>query len=236
MLHVLDDFLFTANTKEKCLLGLTSFQSICQFIYVPSIAKEKTVGPDTSLQSVGIMLESVFQGAMLPEDKPQKRYTLLTSFYSSQKVSLKELQSLIGLLNFSCSVILSGLGFFVVLLILRKVLQRPHHRVRLSKDDKADLQVWMRFRLVGFNDRAFFLDDLWLTSLTLKLFTDAAGKKGYGSVYGSCFMVHSLSHAAEFFLIVTGITLRIGGLTISNNCTCLVTDNAAQVEQVNFKT
>ena len=57
----------------------------------------------------------------------------------------------------------------------------------------------MRF-LAGFNDRVFFLDDLWLTSLTLKLFTDAAGKKGYGSVFGrKCFMVHSLSHAAEFF-------------------------------------
>ena len=94
----------------------------------------------------------------------------------------------------------------------------------------------MRF-LVGFNDRVFFLNDLWLTSLTLKLFTDAAGKKGYCSVFGrKCFMVHSLSHAAEFFLIVTGITLRIGGPTISNNCICFVTDNAAQVEPANFKT
>ena len=51
-----------------------------------------------------------------------------------------------------------------------------------------------------------------------------------------CFMVHSLSHAAEFFLIVTSITLRIGGLTISNNCICFVTDNAAQVEPANVKT
>ena len=94
----------------------------------------------------------------------------------------------------------------------------------------------MRF-LVAFNDRVFFLDDLWLTSLTLKPFTDAVAKKGYGSVFGrKCFMVHSLSHAAEFFLIVTGITLRIGGLTISNNCICFVTDNAAQVEPENFKT
>ena len=119
MLHVLDDFLFTANTKEKCLSGLTSFQRMCQYLDVPSIAEEKTVGPDTSLQFVGIMVDSVFQGARLPEINLQKCYTLLTSFYSSQKVSLKELQSLIGLLNFSCSVILPGLGFFVVLLILR---------------------------------------------------------------------------------------------------------------------
>ena len=68
MLHVLDDFQFTANTKEKCLSGLTCFQSMSQCLDVPSIAEEKTVGPDTSLQFVGIMLDSVFQGARLPED------------------------------------------------------------------------------------------------------------------------------------------------------------------------
>ena len=49
-------------------------------------------------------------------------------------------------------------------------------------------------------------------------------------------MVHSLSHAAEFFPIVTGITLRIGEPTISNKCVCFVTDNAAQDEAINQQT
>ena len=83
---------------------------MCQVIGVP-IAEEKTVGPDTSLQFAGITLDSVLQEARLPEDKLHKCHTLLTSFYSRRKVTLKELQSLIGLLNFTCSVILPGRAF-----------------------------------------------------------------------------------------------------------------------------
>lgn len=49
VLHILDDFLFIADTKEKC-----------QAIGVP-IAGEKTCGPDTSLQFAGITLDSVRQ-------------------------------------------------------------------------------------------------------------------------------------------------------------------------------
>ena len=144
-----------------------------QVIGVP-IAEEKTVGPDTSLQFARITLDSVWQEARLPEDKLHKCDTLSTSFYSGRKVILKELQSLIGLLNFTCSVILPGRAFLRRLIDLTIGLRRPHHGIRLSKDAKADLKVWMRF-LGDFNRRAFFLDDLWISSTTLELFTDAAG-------------------------------------------------------------
>ena len=65
VLHILDDFLFIAGTKEKCQLDLNNFLGICQFLGVP-IAEEKTVGPDTSLQFAGITLDSVLQEAGLP--------------------------------------------------------------------------------------------------------------------------------------------------------------------------
>ena len=98
-------------------------------------------------------------------------------------MTLKELQSLIGLLNFTCSVILPGRAFLRRLTDLTIRVRRPHHRIRLSKDAKADLKVWMRF-LGEFNGHAFFLDDLWISSTTLELFTEAAGSKGYGAVFG----------------------------------------------------
>jgi len=135
------------------------------------------------LQFAGITLNSVLQEARLPEDKLQKCHTLLCMFYLRRKVTLKELQSLIGLLNFTCSVILPGRAFLRRLIDLTIGIQHPYHCVRLNKDVKADLQVWMQF-LAGFNGHAFFLDDLWVTSTSLKLFTDAAGSKGYGAVFG----------------------------------------------------
>lgn len=240
VLHILDDFLFIADSKEKCQLDLTNFLSMCQYLGVP-IAEEKTVGPDTSLQFAGITLDSVLQEARLPDDKLQKCHTLLTSFYSRRKVTLKELQSLIGLLNFTCSVVLPGRAFLRRLIDLTIGLQRPHHHIRLNKDAKADLQVWMRF-LVGFNGRAFFLDDLWVTSATLELFTDAAGSKGYGAVFGRKWFYGSWPKSwsslnitfLEFFPIV--IALHIWGPSMANKCVCFVTDNAALVEVINRQT
>ena len=196
---------------------------MCQFLGVP-IAEEKTVGPDTSLQFAGITVDSVLQEARLPEDKLRKCHTLLTSFYSRRKVTLKELQSLIGLLNFTCSVILPGRAFLRRLIDLTIGPKHPHHRIRLSKDAKADLKVWMRF-LAGFNGRAFFLDDLWVTSTTLELFTDAAGSKG-SKVRNTTFL--------EYFPIV--IALHIWGSTMANKCVCFVTDNSALVDVINRQT
>ena len=240
VLHILDDFLFIAESSEKCQLDLNNFLNMCQLLGVP-IAEEKTVGPNMVLQFAGITLDSVLQEARLPEDKLQKCHTLLSTFYSRRKVTLKELQSLIGLLNFTCSVILPGRAFLRRLIDLTIGIQRPYHRIRLNKDVKADLKVWMRF-LAGFNGRAFFLDDLWVTSTTLELFTDAAGSKGYGAVFGRKWFNGSWPESwsslnitfLEFFPIV--IALHIWEPTMANKCICFVTDNSALVEVINRQT
>ena len=93
----------------------------------------------------------------------------------------------------------------------------------------------MRF-LAGFNGRAFFLDDLWVTSTTLELFTDAAGSKGYGAVFGRKWFYGSWPESwsslniafLEFFPIV--LALHIWGSTMANKCVCFVTDNSALVD------
>jgi len=117
-------------------------------------------------------------------------------------------------------------------------LQRPHHRIRLSKEAKANIKVWIQF-LAGFNGRPFFIDNLWVTSTTLELFTDAASSKGYGAVFIRKWFYsswpeswHSLNITfLEFFPII--IALHIWGLTTANKCVCFVTDNLALVEVIN---
>lgn len=175
------------------------------------------------------------------DEKLRKCHTLLTSFYSRRKVTLKELQSLIGLLNFTCSVILPGRTFLRRLIDLTIGVQRPHHRIRLNKEAKDDIKVWMRF-LAGFNGRAFFLDSLWVTSTSLELFTDAAGSKGYGAVFGRKWFNGSWPESwrslnitfLEFFPIV--IALHIWGSSMANKFVCFVTDNSALAEVINRQT
>jgi len=58
--------------------------------------------------------------ARLPEEKLQKCRNLSTDFFSRRSVCLKELQSLIGLLNFTCLVVVPGRAFLRRLIDLTK--------------------------------------------------------------------------------------------------------------------
>ena len=105
--HILHDFLFIAESESKCRLDLSKLLSLCDYLGVP-IAHEKTKGPVTALQFVGITLDTINMEARLPEDKLQKCKELLTDFHNRWKLTLRELQSLTGLLNFTCSVVFPG--------------------------------------------------------------------------------------------------------------------------------
>lgn len=71
-------------------------------------------------------------------------------FFTSEE---GHLQSLTGLLNFACSVIVPGRAFLRRLIDLTVGIQSPHHLIRLSKDVKEDLKVWLSF-LSNFNGRS----------------------------------------------------------------------------------
>ena len=240
VLHILDDFLFIAESQEQCQADLTNFLSMCEHIGVP-IAQEKTVGPDTTLQFAGITLDSVKQEARLPVDKLQKCRMLLRTFYKRRKVTLRELHSLLGLLNFTCSFIVPGRGFLRRMIDLTKGAKRPDNSIRLSKEAKSDIATWLTF-LDQFNGKTFFLDDKWVTSSSVELFTDAAGSKGYGAIFGKHWFCGawpaswtSLNIAfLELFPIV--LSLHIWGPLMANRCVVFYTDNAAIVDIINQQT
>ena len=112
VLHILDDFLFIAQSKGQCEHDLDNFILMCNYLGVP-LAPEKTVGPATVLQFAGITLDSVRQEARLPEDELQKCRPMLQNFQARRSVCLKELRSLIGLLNLHASWLFLVELFFV---------------------------------------------------------------------------------------------------------------------------
>ena len=140
VLHILDDFLFIADSEEKCQADMNNFLNLCEYLGVP-VAEEKTVGPHTVLQFAGTTLDTVKQEARLPDDKLQKCCTLLHASYKCRKVTLKELQSLLGLLNFTRSVVVPGRAFLRRMIDLTKGAKRPHHHIRLTKEIKHDIAV-----------------------------------------------------------------------------------------------
>ena len=93
-------------------------------------------------------------------------YQAHLQFPPSQEGILQELQSLIGLLNFACSVVLPGRAFPRRLIDRTIGITTAHHIIRLLGEAKEDLRVWLTF-LSSFNGRSFFLDDIWHSSISL---------------------------------------------------------------------
>jgi len=240
VLHILDDFLFIAASAQKCQLDLNNFMQLCTNVGVP-IAHEKTEGPFTCIQFAGITLDSIKMEARLPEDKLAKCRALLNEFNTRKKVTLRELQSLIGLLNFTTSVVLPGRAFLRRLIDLTKGIRRPHHRIRLTKACRQDMSTWLSF-LKDYNGCTFFMHERWTESEPLVLFTDAAGSKGYGAIFQSHWFYGEWPNDwkklnitfLELFPIA--IALRVWGFRMSNHCVSLFTDNAALVDIINKQT
>lgn len=190
------------------------------------------MGPYTTLQFAGMTLDSVIMVAYLPIEKLQKYRDLPSEFLRKRSVTLLDLQSLIGLLNFACSVIVPRRAFLRRLIDLTKGITRPTHHICLTVNAKNGMLVWLQC-LDSFNGKSFFLSDVWERPSTLELYTDSADSGGYGTVFGKDWLSgkwhpswHHLNIATlELFPIV--IALHIWGPKISNKCTVLFIDNAA---------
>ena len=240
LIHLLDDFLLIQTTESQCSRSLRLFLELCDFLGIP-MAPEKTFGPSTILTFAGVELDTIRCESRLPEEKLLKCKQLIAEFIKKKKATLRELQSLTGVLNFACSVVVPGRCFLRRLIDLTIGLKRPGHFVRVSKEVKADLFTWQQF-FQDYNGKSFFLNEKWENSLSLQLFTDAAGAHGFGAVFGShwCYgewpkeWLGQNIAILEFYPIV--LSLMLWGDHIRDRCITFFTDNEALVHVINKST
>ena len=159
ILHLLDDFLIISPKEDLCQKQLDLFLMLSSYLGIP-MAPEKTVGPSQIISFAGIELDSILMKARLPQEKLDKCEALISAFVRRRKVSLREIQSLTGLLNFACLVVVPARAFLRRLIDLTLCVNCPHFLIRLSREVKADLLVWQKIFL-GFNGRSFFLSEDW---------------------------------------------------------------------------
>jgi hypothetical protein len=95
-------FLLVGPPKsDKCQQDLDNFLTLCSKLGVP-IKDEKTVQSTTVITIYGIEVDSCNMECRLPQEKINKVNKALVSSKHRKKLKLRELQSLIGLLNFAC--------------------------------------------------------------------------------------------------------------------------------------
>jgi hypothetical protein len=240
LVHLLDDFLGVGpDDLQLCYRDLRKILFMFKDIGIP-VKESKTVLPCTSLIFLGIELDSNLMEKRLPEDKLEKIRYLINFHKSKKSITLQELQSIIGLLNFACSVVIPGRTFLRRLIDLTLGLSQPFHHKRLNKEARADLSAWGLF-LEQFNGKSLFLSDHWENSESLRLYTDASniGFGGYlGNQYFSGVWPISWNNyhitIKELFPIVLAVLLWADQL--ANRCVIFYTDNDAVVHIINKQT
>ena len=115
----------------------------------------------------------------LPSEKLQKLQLQLDHILHKDKITLLQLQSLLGSLNFACRVVRPGRTFLRRLCDASSSVKLQHHKIRINKSMKDDLKMWKKF-ILSYNGVTVMPDMFWTDNESLELYTDSAGGKGRG--------------------------------------------------------
>ena len=150
-----------------------------------------------NLTFLGIELDSVQKVARLPQDKVDDIRSRLLAFRQRKSCRLRELEQLLGKLNFASRVITPGRTFMRRLYDATLNVSKPYHRIRLSPECHLDL-FWWSHLLDGWNGKSFFLDLQETLASDILIESDASGAIGHGAVYGTLVCRHlvTTTHSA----------------------------------------
>ncbi|XP_046567983.1 uncharacterized protein LOC124276384 [Haliotis rubra] len=244
IMHYLDDFLTGGSQgTTQCQANLQTSLAMLTHLGIP-IAHDKTVGPASKLTFLGLEIDTLAMQVRIPEGKIREITSQIQHilFKPNSKVTRKELQSLIGKLNFICRAIPMGRAFCRRLIDLLCQGKQPFHHIRITEWVKQDLHMWLTF-LTKFNGVSVFQDQLWVDNSHLQLYTDASGSTGFGAyLQGEWFcgrwpdqwVVNGTTLDMTFLeLFPIVLAIKIWGPQLANKKILFYCDNQAVVAIIN---
>lgn len=245
--HMLDDFIFAGPKKtHNCQTLVDTFEIVCMELGVP-IATEKSVEPTTVMVFLGFEINTNDMSVRIPCHKIVELSALLSEFLSRNKVTLKQLQSLVGKLNFFSRAIRSGRAFLRRFYDAMAPLKKQHHHLRLTFEMKQDILVWQNF-LSNFNGVSYIPENVWFDNNSLQLFTDSAGAANLGA---ACFLngewcffpwpeywsaTQILKDLTFLEMVPVILAMYLWGKKLANRKITLSIDNEALVSVLNRQT
>ncbi|XP_055030533.2 uncharacterized protein [Misgurnus anguillicaudatus] len=181
VLHLLDDFLIITPTSAPPHSGLSTLVKVFSEIGVP-LSKEKTLGPCTSIEFLGITLDSISFQASLPLEKIQRIALLLSNYILADRCTKQQLLALLGHLNYAIRIIPQGKSFISNLLAKAATIPSLHDKITLDEACKMEMRLWQQF-LSSWNGISFFYNDYITHPEDIQMYTDAAPSIGFGGYY-----------------------------------------------------
>ena len=246
LVNYLDDYFFAALLKSCCDSQVQMFLDICEEICFP-VSLEKTHWGSTLLTFLGMLLDTENQLVCLPIEKVSKAKELIEFFVNrkNKKATVLQVQRLTGFLNFLSKAIVPGCTFTRRLYSSVSSNMKPHYHVRITNENRLDLEIWRTFLEYPLVFNRPFLDMANLyTSIDLDMYSDASGGigKGFGAycknswcygIWCDKFMntCNPSIEYLELYAVTVGVLLWIK--RFQNQRICLFCDNDSVVKMLN---
>ena len=234
VLHYLDDFLLVGKAEAReCGQALALSLSHCATLGVP-IASQKTEGPTACLVFLGIELDAAKGQMRLPAEKLRRLKTEIRTWGPRRSCTKRELLSLIGQLQHACCIVKPGRSFLRRMITLSTVARELHHRIRLNKGFRSDLQWWAHF-LPSWNGTGMMLA-VARCGFAATITSDASGSWGCGAFTssGEWFQLEWPESWQEFHITVKEllpvvVAIAVWGIMWQGKSVRCLCDNAAVV-------
>jgi hypothetical protein len=185
--HYVDDYFLAAVTYILCKEQLDGVSDIFSKLGM-IIATEKTIEPTTRLVYLGITIDSNEMSISLGPDKIATIIELLDQWMDCDTCSMKQLQSVIGTLQWAANVVTHGRTFIQRLRDLEhEYVEIENHTdesaITINDESREDAEWWRTF-IRQWNGISLLWDQEWLEDQhVLQPHTDACNT-GYGAVCG----------------------------------------------------
>jgi hypothetical protein len=172
----LDDFLCVEDTVERCYESFMYLSSLLVKLGF-TLNPKKVEGPAQIMKFLGVSIDCISRTLSLPAEKLKEMKLLCRSWLKKPKCTKRELQSLIGKMNWCSRVLKGGRTFARRLTNLLCRVPRPNHHSRIPADARADIKWWTH-ALDHFHGTAQFPADIPVPSFIFA--TDACETSGGG--------------------------------------------------------
>ena len=146
-INYLDDYFFADLLRALCDRQIDMFLKLCTSVGLP-ISLEKTFWSSTQLIFLGLLIDTVREKIFIPAEKVQMAVEIISTILNKQskKITIKLLQRICGLLNFFGRCIVPARAFCRRLYAkTTNTNLKPHHHVRVDREMRLDLHMWLKF-------------------------------------------------------------------------------------------
>ena len=176
LLNYVDDFL-GAEHKEKVQQAFTHLTQLLSSLGVET-APEKIVPPTTRIEFLGVTFDSITMTIEVTPERVKQMLAELNSWNTRIHATRKEVESLIGKLQFASKCVKPGRTFIARLIEWLKTVDRKR-KYSIPKEARKDIAWWGKF-LENYNGISL----LWLTNIPTPdtILASDACTKGFGAI------------------------------------------------------